>query len=111
MVGFILCKQQGNIAVAVEIVVVQRLLKLRLGMMSMDDAMSFILNFLQDWFRTTIAPRPSITEPESRQDVQGRRDRTTIGDADFNQDILRICFGVFDKNIELTLPPLIAKAI
>jgi len=66
-------------------------------MMHMDDAACGVLDFLQDGLVTAICPRPGIAKPESRQDMQGRRFRSTIADADFNQDIFGVRFGVFDE--------------
>src|SRR5277367_6820528 len=53
--------------------------------------------------RVIAAPRPSITEPESRKDVQWRRLRSAICDANSDEDVFRGAFCVFDEDVEVAV--------
>src|SRR6266487_220171 len=50
-----------------------------------------------------ISPGPGITEPERGQHMQRRRAWTAIGSSDADEDILRIDFGILDRDIEVAV--------
>ncbi len=50
-----------------------------------------------------IAPCPGVAEPERGKQVQRCRLWSTIGGAHTDQDIKRICFGVFQRDIEVAI--------
>src|SRR6516162_1423948 len=55
------------------------------------------------WLHRIRLPRPCITRPELRQDVQRRRLSRAIGDRNPHQDVVDIGLGVFDLDIKISV--------
>src|SRR6266700_2114402 len=62
-----------------------------------------LLRESQRGFSIVSPPRPRIAEPKSRQEMERSRVRPAIYGGDFDQKIIDVRFGVFDKNIEIPI--------
>ena len=66
VIGLVLSEQQWDLALAIEVIIVQR----QVGMVRVDYAESWALVRVQDRLRVAIRPGPSVAEPQGRQYVQ-----------------------------------------
>src|SRR5262245_14971838 len=56
-----------------------------------------------EWPRLILVPRPGVSKPDRGKQVQTRRFRPTICDADPNENVLAIGLRVLDKNVEISV--------
>ena len=57
---------------------------------------------LSQW-ATMIAPAPIVTKPERRQQVDGCRCGSPVGDGDPGEDLVLIRFGIFDQHVKIAI--------
>ncbi len=84
-----------------QVVVVQRLLEQRVGVMRMHHRLAGAFEQLQLRLRATALLRPGVAEPQRRQHVQRRRIGAAVGDADLHQQVVRRGLSVFDEDVEV----------
>src|ERR1700756_2107219 len=61
------------------------------------------IDLTQDGLGLALAPRPCISEPERREYIDLCGLRTAIVDGDFDEGVFRISFGIFNKDIEVSI--------
>ncbi len=101
VVGLVLGEQQRRVGIDVQVVVVQRLLEQRIGVVGMHHGQPRTIELLQHRLRAARPLRPGVAEPQRRQQVQRRRVGTAVGHGDAHQQVLGRGLGVFDEDVEV----------
>jgi hypothetical protein len=99
IVGVVLGEQQWDLALAIEVIIVQQ----QVGMVRVDYAVPQALVSVQERLRVAIRPGPSVAEPQGRQHVQHGRLRPPIVDTDPDQQVFGGRFGILHDDIEIAV--------
>src|SRR5580698_3109352 len=96
VVGLVLRKQKGDVSLAIQEDFAEALVASRHGANAARR-----VDFFQSRLQRSWVPCPRVAEPECWQDMDPGCIGSTIASADLDENVLRIVFGILDKDVKV----------
>jgi len=103
IVGLVLCKEQLWGSFAVQIMLRDRFLEHRIGMLCAEYGTSVRVDRFNYRFRPSIVPGPGVAIPQCRQHMDEGWVRPPVANADPDQQVLRCGLRVFHEDIKVSV--------